>query len=177
MIKRLIICVLLFTISCKEKSRLYCKNYIYNESKSINNENLFNKKLVGLSVVNKKSKNPYKKYGLSFSTVCYCDSPAIYIDKNPQELIIFNYCESSKSLKKNENKYVYKIEKILNEKDQLQVFTNNLNITFKKDKQLPFYHITIKGIFPTNYVGSQVEKIYTDQPEKFYKEDCGDFQG
>ena len=37
--------------------------------------------------------------------------------------------------------------------------------------------MNFKGDFPTKCVGGDLKKVFTTEPEKFQKEDCGDFDG
>lgn len=143
-----------------------------------NFEKLLNKNIIGLSTINTKEQSVYKKYGIDFSTSCVCDSPILYIDTKLNELIIFNYCDASNIPSKEiEHKHIYKILKITNE-NQLTITTErDLTIIFNKVKDLPLYEITIKGNFPTKFTGSNLKKIYTTEPEKYVKEDCGDYEG
>lgn len=143
-------------------------------------ETLLNKNIVGLSIVNTKEKSVYKKYGIDFSTSCLCDSPTLHIDKKKNELIIFNYCDSStntSTFREIKQKHIYKISKITIENNIIITTENNLTITFSKIKNLPLYELSIKGAFPTDYTGNDLKKIYTTEPEKYVKEDCGDYEG
>ena len=75
-------------------------------------ESLFNHKLSGLSVIDENVIDPYKKYGLDFSTICFCNSPSIYIDTKNKNFIVFNYCDSDLPLKNIrvtyiKNNYIY----------------------------------------------------------------------
>ena len=140
-------------------------------------ESLVNKKLTGLSLINKKAKVPYKKYGLDSSIVCMCDSPSLYINSSSNELIIFNYCASDLILKKIKDKTICKILKTEHQDNKLVITTKNFEISFKKQSEIPLFQVTIDGNFPKEFVGSDLKIIFTTKPEKFYKEDCGDFQG
>lgn len=140
-------------------------------------ELLINHKLAGLSIIDEKAVNPFKKYGLNFSTVCVCDSPSMYIDLNSKELIIFNSCDLAKSVNNIENKIIFKIVKIKNEQNKLIIATPNLKISFEKIDEVPIFKILVEGDFPKNYVGSDLKKVFTSEPDKFRKEDCGDFGG
>ena len=154
-------------------------NTISREVKSFEgSELILNQKLTGLSIINKNAIDPYKKYGLDFSTICYCNSPSIYIDTKTKKFIVFNYCDSDKSLKNIENKSVFKIVKIKNELDKIVITTStNLIITMTKKDKFPIFYMNFKGDFPTKFVGGDLKKVYTSAPEKFQKEDCGDFDG
>ena len=140
-------------------------------------ESLVNKKLTGLSLINKKAKVPYKKYGLDSSIVCMCDSPSLYINSSSNELIIFNYCASDLILKKIKDKTICKILKTEHQDNKLVITTKNFKISFKKQSEIPLFQVAIDGNFPKEFVGSDLKIIFTTKPEKFYKEDCGDFQG
>ncbi len=141
-------------------------------------ELLFNHKLIGLSIINDKEEDPYKKYGLDFSTVCFCNSPSMYIDINSKKLIIFNYCDSKKTIDSIEKKTIFKITKIENEGNKISINTsNNLKLIYEKKSELPLFQIQIEGNFPNEYVGNDLKKFFTSTPEKFQEEDCGDFDG
>jgi hypothetical protein len=141
-------------------------------------ELLFNHKLIGLSIIDEKEVNLYKKYGLDFSTVCVCDSPSMYIDTNSKELIIFNYCDVNKSMSTIENKTIFKITKIENEGNKISITSSpNLKLTFEKKPEFPVFQMQVKGDFPTKYVGNDLKKNFTSTPQKFKKIECGDFGG
>ncbi|WP_310557109.1 hypothetical protein [Flavobacterium sp.] len=141
-------------------------------------ESLLNHKLTGLSIIDEKAYDPYKKYGLDFSIVCMCDSPSLYINTTSKELIIFNYCDSNKSISNVENKSIFKIEKIENKGNKLIIIaTPNLKITCEGEGEVPVFKMLVEGDFPKEYVGSDLKKVFTSVPEKFQKEDCGDFGG
>ncbi|UOU98485.1 hypothetical protein MUU74_00620 [Chryseobacterium daecheongense] len=148
------------------------------DTSSQNFNSLLNHKIVGLSIINEQMTNPYKKYGLDFSTVCYCNSPSMYIDAKSKELFIFNYCSSNNTINKIENKFTYKITKIDFVENKMIIMTSsNLKLTFQKKDKIPLFQIQIEGDFPTKYVGNDLKQIFTPEPHKFQKIDCGDFEG
>jgi hypothetical protein len=155
------------------------KNTVSKETISFQGfELLFNHKLIGLSIIDEKEVDLYKKYGLDFSTVCVCDSPSMYIDINSKELIIFNYCDSNKSMSTIKNKTIFKIVKTENEGNKISITASpNLKLTFEKKTKFPVFQMQVKGDFPTEYVGNDLKKNFTSTPEKFKKIDCGDFGG
>jgi hypothetical protein len=141
-------------------------------------ELLVNHKLTGLSIIDTKKLDPYKKYGLDFSTVCVCDSPSMYIDTNSEELIIFNYCDSNQSINTIENKTIFNITKTVPQENKIIITTSkNLEITCEKSKNSSIFKIQFKGDFPKKYVGNDLKSFFTTTPEKFKKIDCGDFGG
>lgn len=142
-------------------------------------KSLLDHKIVGLSIIKDKEENIYKKYGLDFSTLCYCNSPSMYINTKSKELIIFNYCDSKKSISTIENKTVYKNINLDIEVDRLVIKTEaKLKIIFsKKDTNHQIFNIEVEGNFPTRYVGGDLKEMFTSEPEKFKKTDCGDFDG
>jgi len=152
------------------------------ESKEISSlngfESIVNHNLIGLSIIDEKARDPLKKYGLDSSTVCVCDSPSMYIDLDSKKLIIFNYCDSNESLNLIENKVSYLITNLETSSDKLVIFTNsNLKITFEKTTNFSIFQLRVVGDFPKQYVGNDLKLFFTPEPEKFQKEDCGDFGG
>lgn len=141
-------------------------------------EMLFNHYLIGLSIIDEKEENLYKRYGFDFSTVCVCDSPSMYIDINSKDLIVFNYCESNKSISNIKSKSIFKIKKIENEGKKILITTSSsLKFTFEKKAEFPIFQMQVEGDFPTKYVGNDLKKDFTPTPEKFKKIECGDFGG
>lgn len=133
---------------------------------------------MGLTIIDSTATDPYKRFGLDFSTVCYCDSPSLYIAEETSELIIFNYCEDHKQLHNIDNSFVFKIINMAIDQFDLTLTTDsNLIIDFKKVENLPIYKTQITGDFPQMYVGKDIKKYFTSEPHKFKKEDCGDFGG
>jgi len=151
------------------------------EKKSTNQQNfspLFNVQLTGLSTINSKEQDIYKKYGLDFSTLCNCNSPSIYLNKESKELIIFNYCDNEKPFKDIKNKYLFKIDKLEVIDDEMIVSNDNLELSFQKLEDGKIYQMKIlKGKFPNDFVGNDLKTFYTSQPEKFQKISCGDYDG
>lgn len=192
-IKNLLVLLLIACFSCKEKNvtkSVEIKNNTITQSEDKKNnvsrettsfqgfELLFNQKLIGLSIINEKEEDPYKKYELDFSTVCVCDSPSMYIDINSRELIIFNYCDSSKSVASIEKKTIFKITKIEKEGNKISINTsNNIKLICEKKSEFPLFQIQFEGNFPNEYVGNDLKRNFTSTPEKFKKADCGDFGG
>lgn len=39
------------------------------------------------------------------------------------------------------------------------------------------FKLTIEGNIPTDYIGKEMKTYFTTHPEKFQKEDCGNFEG
>ncbi|KAA1246792.1 hypothetical protein [Aquimarina sp. RZ0] len=141
-------------------------------------EEIIGSKLVGLSIISDTISNPYQKYGLDFSTTCYCDAPSFYIDKKRMEIIAFNYCDTGKIPHNLEHSYKYKIVTTESSARKITVTTTlSLNFTFTKIKDLPIYELEIEGELPTEYIGNNLKKVFTSQPDKFKSYDCGDFDG
>ena len=140
-------------------------------------ESVVNKSLVGLSIINNNENDPYKKYGIDTSTICFCDSPSIYIDTFSKELVIFNYCDINKTINKLKDKEIYKIHKIEVKGNTLLIVTNSMKLSFEKIKNVPIYKMQLEGSFPKKNVGNDLKKIYTYEPAKFKKADCENFDG
>ncbi|GGH23492.1 hypothetical protein FAZ19_17290 [Sphingobacterium alkalisoli] len=139
---------------------------------------LFNMQLTGLSVVNSKEPDVYKKYGLDFSTICNCNSPSIYLNKDAKELIIFNYCDKEIPFKDIKNKYHFEVDKLEVDGDKMVVSSRDLELSFQKVENGKIYHLKVlKGKFPNNYVGNDLKSFYTFQPDKFQKASCEDYDG
>ncbi|MFV0304330.1 MAG: hypothetical protein ACK5IC_02460 [Moheibacter sp.] len=138
---------------------------------------LFNKNMIGLSIINKKEQNIFKKYVIDFSSSCMCNSPSIFIDQDKNEIILFNYCDGIKKTEEIKKKHILKISRIDVENEKLIISTKNLlkfNFT-KKNRQL--FQLQVEGKLPSDYIGAELKSFFTTQPEKFQKEDCGDFDG
>ncbi len=161
----------------KKNSELFSQT---DTTKNTHFDKIYNKKLVGLSEVNPKENNPYKKYGLDFASECYCDSPSMYIDTQKNEIIIFNYCEPEKEWKaESEKMYTYSITNSEFFDNSMILSTNNkLKFTIRILNQAKdLYQISIQGSLPKSYVGQQLKSIFTSKPSNFVQYDCGDFDG
>lgn len=167
------IILVLILLSCKNEVKSHHK--VLEQSKDQFSK-LFNQKLVGLSIVNKNERDIYKKYGLDFLTVCNCDSPSLYIDKN--QVTVFNYCEND-TLEAIKNTFTFKITETEITGNKIILTTNPyLKINVKQlNKDAELYQIKIEGDFPKEYVGNQLKTIFTTQPQKFIQYDCGDYDG
>lgn len=144
-----------------------------------NVEEIANTKLVGLSVINEKTNDPLKRYGVDFSAACMCDSPSLYVDNKNKELIVYNYCENNNNLNELEHSYKYKIISIEKNENSIVLKTEPLlKLTFTKDTlSTDIYLLEIEGTFSTNYVGNTINSFFTPTPSKFNVADCGDFDG
>lgn len=145
----LFLTILLIAFSCKNKndtnkSKVNVKKNIPIEKKTkevlnnLNNEakitpkknekdqTLINKKLVGLSIKNKKETNVYKKYWIDFYSTCMWQAPSFYIDDENKKLYIFNYSEKKFKTINNEDIWVmFNIEKIDFENENLSIKVRN----------------------------------------------------
>lgn len=149
-----------------------------NNSSYKNFENLFNKVIVGLSIIDEKEKDPYKKYGLDFNAICLCDAPSFFIDTKSSKFTIFNYCDSNYDFKEIKNKYSYKITKIEAKNKELVITTSeSLKIKFYQTDNKSIYKMNYEGNIPTDFVGSDLKNLYTSEYNKFVTIDCGDFSG
>ncbi len=141
-------------------------------------EEIMNSKLVGLSFISDTISNPYERYELDFSTVCYCDAPSFYIDKKLMEIIVFNYCDTGKVPNNLEHSYTYEIINTENSTGKIKFTTStSINFIFSKIKDLPIYKLEIEGELPKTFIGNDLKKVFTSQPDKFKSFDCGDFDG
>ncbi|NQD70884.1 hypothetical protein HP439_09155 [Sphingobacterium shayense] len=139
---------------------------------------LFNVPLTGLSIVNPKEPDIFKKYGLDFSTVCNCNSPSIYLNKDANELIIFNYCDNNIFFKDIKNKYVFNVGKLEVDDEKMIVSSPDLELSFQKIENGEIYRMKVlRGKFPSNFVGNDLKSFFTSQPKKFQKTGCGDYDG
>lgn len=141
-------------------------------------EPIFNKKLIGLSIINEKEQSIFKKYGVDFTAECMCNTPSVYIDKEKNELILFNYCDGSRKFSEMQHKVVLKISSTKMEGENL-IFTTDQNIkfTFSKKEHQALFELNVTGKLPTDYIGTELKRYFTPKPEQFYKVDCGDYQG
>lgn len=140
-------------------------------------KNLLNTNLVGLSVINKEQENIYKKYGIDFSTACFCDAPSIYIDEKDKKIFVYNYCESEKSLINIEHSHIFKISEIEhNNRDIIVTTEPYLKIIIKETSSTDIYKFEIEGNFPNDFIGNQLKTFFTPQPNKFIQCDCGDYE-
>lgn len=139
---------------------------------------IFNKKLTGLSIVNEKEQSIFKKYGVDFTAECMCNTPSVYIDKEKNELILFNYCDGSRKFSEMQHKVVLKISSTKMEGGKL-IFTTDQNIkfTFSRKEHQALFELNATGKLPTDYIGTELKRYFTPKPEQFYKVDCGDYQG
>lgn len=152
-----------------------------NEAKASSNEafeSLFSKKLIGLSIVDKKAESVFKKYGIDFVSECMCNTPSVYIDKQKSQIILFNYCEGSKQLAELENKVVLNIAATRSEGNKLIFNTEqNIKFTFSKGEHPDLFEMSIAGKLSKDYIGSELKRYFTTQPEKFKKAACDDYGG
>ena len=139
---------------------------------------LFNRQLAGLAVVNSNELDIFKKYGLDFSTICACNSPSIYVNKDAKELTIFNYCDRDILFKSIKNKYVFKVDILEVNDEKMIVSSRDLELSFQKIENGKIYLMKVlKGKFPHNFVGNDLKSFYTSQHEKFQKTSCEDYDG
>lgn len=142
-------------------------------------EDVSNKTLVGLSIINEKDQNIFKKYGIDFTSFCMCNSPSLFIDFKNKEVLLFNYCDASININEIKNKHILKISKVEIAGQQLLIKSDS-DIAFfikKIDNKSELYQVIIEGKLPSSNIGNDVKSIYTTIPEKFTKIDCGDFEG
>jgi len=160
------------------------------ETKKINLEydkkfkEIFNQKLIGLTIKKKKETNDNKRYWVDFSAACMCNSPSIYIDEKFKKLIIFNYCDNGTPPNDLEQSFEYIIYKIENDETSISIHSKNKNdinlvLKFNKISNSQIYRLQIMGRFPDSYVGSKLNEYFITKSNiyNFEIEDCGDFDG
>ncbi|MFV0531721.1 MAG: hypothetical protein ACK5MD_09850 [Flavobacteriales bacterium] len=166
-----------FVFSRNKKSITTSQNKPKNSGKQ-GFDSIYNKKLVGLSVINEKEQNILKKYRIDFASSCMCNSPSLYIDKKNKEVILFNYCDNDKKFSEIENKYIFKISNIQCKDNQLVVITkDSITFTFTKTNSTELFQLSVDGKIPTDHIGNDLKAYFTPQPQKFREKDCGDFDG
>ncbi|GAA0872263.1 hypothetical protein GCM10009117_14100 [Gangjinia marincola] len=141
-------------------------------------DEIVNKELVGISILNESNSDPYKKYGLDFETLCYCNTPSLLINKDDGNLIVFNYCDKESVPENSERIHILKIIEAKKMKASLYLKTeSNVELYINKKTGIPIYQIIIDGPFPKEYVGNTIKENFTPEPEKFEKVSCKDFDG
>jgi len=167
-----------FVFATKEKQKILVSDEKNNRDKLENFTSLFDVKLTGLSVVNDKKKKLFEKYGLDFTMLCNCNSPSMYVSNTSKDFTIFNYCDQA-DVKNIKNKFTSKITKLEVVNKKLVISTvSGLKISFEKFENENLFEMKVlEGKFPLKYVGTDVKSIYTTQPEKFQKVNCGDYSG
>lgn len=144
-------------------------------------DELLDKKLIPLKVIQKNEKNPYKKYQIDFYAVCMCDSQSYKIDTTKNVLVIFDYCFGDMP----DNNTViqeFEIDKITQEENQILIsflnFEDEFVFKFNKTTNQKIYKLSIQGKIPFNERIKEYEYFsYYIEQQKFSKEDCGDFDG
>lgn len=153
----------------------------FQKDKAVSNEAfepIFNKKLIGLSIINEQEQSIFKKYGIDFTAECMCNTPSVYIDKQKNELVLFNYCDGSRKLSEIEHKVILKISSMKMEGEKLIFSTDqNIKFTFSRKEHQALFELNVEGKLPTDYIGTDLKRYFTPQPQQFYKADCGDYQG
>ncbi len=126
--------------------------------------------LIPIEIVNKKSKNVYKKYGLEFTGNCYaCDLAEFKIKKNA--ISIINVCNI-------QNIINLPIVNQKSDENQIIIETKTYKFIFKKIETEPIYKLEIvNGKFDKKNL--RISQYYTFKKNlpKFEVHDCGDFQG
>ncbi len=149
-----------------------------NRSKIKIYDSLWNQTLVGLATVNQNATSEYKKFGLDFATVCYCDSPSIYLNNTNKIVYFFNYCASFSEVKDSERCFRYSIHSSEEKAGSLILsLDSNLVLYITPIHDLNLFQIQLEGSLPKNYIGSELKQLFTSQPDKFVQYDCGDFDG
>ena len=126
--------------------------------------------LISVEILNKKSKNVFKKYGLEFSGNCYaCDLAELKIDD--KKISIYNTCDKEIHLE-------LAITKVVSTKDEIIIETGTCKFAFLKIEDAPVYELKIIG---KNFKNEnlRIGTYFTMKKiiNKFEVHDCGDFQG
>jgi len=136
----------------------------------IQNVDIYLDTLIPIVILDKKSKNSYKKYGLEFGGNCYaCDLAQFKIDN--REISIFNVCD-------NQNKLNFEILKLENTKNKIEIETQNYKFTFIKIEHEPIYKLKIINYNIQNK-DLRISEYFTFKKNlmKFEVHNCGDFDG
>ncbi|WP_316804465.1 hypothetical protein [Pedobacter nototheniae] len=149
------------------------ENNVVNPTVNINNkvikiEQL--KQLIPIDIVEPKSKNIYKKFGLDLSGNCYaCDLAKLSITEKTIKLT--NVCDEQQN-------QVLEIVEITNTENRINIKTKQLNFIFNQIDKAPIYELKIIGN-KAKYQNLRISKYYTLKKllKKFKQHDCGDFQG
>lgn len=158
-------------------------------------DNLFNKKLVGLGVLNENEKDIYKKYEIDFYHLCYGPAFSFFIDVINHNVYVYEYDEYDILLSKIQIRYVLKINEIqlIDKGYSLKIKNGYEVIDGNKLEQLKFndislnlnnsnsmiYSVSITHDYDNYFSNIFRYTIYANKEEeqKFARADCGDFDG
>jgi len=160
-----------FKIESKEKDSLeVTTNKVTNNTIEIRNSKTKLDTLIPIEILNAKTKNVYKKYGLEFSGNCYaCDLAQISIENH--RIFITNVCDDK-------TVSILEIKKLINTKNKIEINTENYNFTFLRVEDEPIYKLEITNYDVINK-DLRISEYYTLKKDliKFDVHDCGDFDG
>lgn len=127
-------------------------------------------KLIPIDIINSKSTNVYKKYGLEFSGNCYaCDLANLSIGEKTIKLV--NVCDEKINLS-------FEILNISESNDRIEIKVKQTYLVFSKIDKAPVYELKINGN-DLEAENLRISRYYTLSKilHKFEQHDCGDFQG
>lgn len=126
--------------------------------------------LIPIDIVNSKSTNVYKKYGLEFSGNCYaCDLANLSIGEKTIKLV--NVCDEKVQQS-------FEILNISESNDRIEIKVKQTSLVFSKIDKAPVYELKINGN-DLEAENLRLSRYYTlsEILHKFEQHDCGDFQG
>ncbi|WP_415776984.1 hypothetical protein, partial [Flavobacterium gelidilacus] len=126
--------------------------------------------LIPIEILNKDSKDVYKKYGLEFTGNCYaCDLAEFRIEN--KEIIISNVCDLNEYLK-------YDILNLKNSEKRIEIKTKKYKFIFTRVENEPIFKLQIIN-YDIKNKKLRISEYYTFKESllKFETHDCGDFDG
>lgn len=126
--------------------------------------------LSAIDILDPKSKNVFKKYGIEFTGNCYaCDLAILSI--TDKQFKMTNVCNDKVS-------QIYEIIEFSGSDNLIQFKTKQNNFILTKIDKAPVYELKITGD-TTKIKDLRISKFYTTSKmlDKFEEHDCGDFQG
>lgn len=182
--------LLVFIVSCKKniekKDRLdnNVNNVVQSEKKVSFDiplyKDIFNKKLIGLSIKDSSQTKMYERYWLDFYSTCMWNSLSIYIDTSKQKIYFSRYSEDF-NLKETDIIYSFEISEVRKEETSIN-FTllddkKTYSISFFKLNKEELYRFKIDSLLKETDMGRHEYYIDKSKEGRFSKEDCGDFEG
>ncbi|WP_035650250.1 hypothetical protein [Flavobacterium sp. ASV13] len=126
--------------------------------------------LFPIDILNPKSKDVFKKYGIEFTGNCYaCDLAIVSISE--KRFKITNVCDDKTTQE-------FEITEFSGSDDLIEFKTKQNNFILTKIDKAPVYELKITGD-SIKIKNLRISKFYTTQKmlDKFEEHDCGDFQG
>lgn len=147
---------------------------------TLSHKDLFDRKLIGLSIKDSTQNQTNRRYWLDFYTSCMGNSLTIFIDTKKQNIYFTKYSDS-KNLKKEDIVYTYGISKIKSNIKGVNLMLNRngkpYRIAFIKLDDKGLYSFEIDDSLKDTEMGRH--KIFIDKAKEssFSEEGCGDFDG